>query len=104
MNPEKFMIRIINRFELVKWAKIGFENVSLSPSSNSLTTTATPEEFSKILVLLAEEMFHLIIMILGERYIPGVGECTYMQTLQREIIHFLCTGPKPFSQIERVII
>lgn len=102
MNPEKFLIRIINRYELVKWAQIGFENMSMS--SSNISSTATQDELSKILVQLAEEMFYLIIVILNERFVLNVSECTQVEILQREIIHFLCTGPKPFSQIEKVVL
>lgn len=52
--------------------------------------------------MLAEEMLQLLIFILGERYLPGLGECSPMQCLEREILHILCTGPQPFSKIERV--
>lgn len=48
-------------------------------------------------------MLHLLIMILGERYLVGVGrEVTLSKSLEREVIHLLCTGEKPFSKIEKV--
>lgn len=105
MDPNKLLIRIIERFGLSKWAEVGFED---SPASNkssldsSSTTSLTPEDLSKINVYMAEEFFHLLIIILGERYQLYIGDCEEMQTLEREIIHLLCTGPKPFSKIEKV--
>uniref|UniRef100_A0A915DHW0 E3 ubiquitin-protein ligase n=1 Tax=Ditylenchus dipsaci TaxID=166011 RepID=A0A915DHW0_9BILA len=48
-------------------------------------------------------MLQLFIVILGERYLPGVSDCTHVKALEREIIHLLCSGPKPFSQIERIV-
>lgn len=105
MDPNKFLIRIIDRFGLTKWAEIGFEDspIPLLLHECPATSSATPEELSKISVFLAEELFHLLIIILGERYQSFIGDCNEMQTLEREIIHLLCTGPKPFSQIEKVI-
>ncbi|KHJ85627.1 hypothetical protein OESDEN_14642, partial [Oesophagostomum dentatum] len=36
-----------------------------------------------------------------ERYHPGVGKCTYAEQVQREVVHVLCTGPQPFSHIQK---
>ena len=42
-------------------------------------------------------------MLFGERYYIGLSEGASPQgTLEREIIHILATGPKPFSYIEKV--
>lgn len=102
MDADKFLIRVINRFELTRWADSAIED-SRTPIFSASTPSATKEELSKISVFLAEEMLHLLIIIIGERYLPGLSDCTQMQALQRGIIHYLCTGPKPFSQIERVL-
>uniref|UniRef100_A0A914D0J8 E3 ubiquitin-protein ligase n=1 Tax=Acrobeloides nanus TaxID=290746 RepID=A0A914D0J8_9BILA len=103
-DPTSFLIRLYDRFGLAKWAQLGSEDLPL-PTLTANTPTvpsATPEELSKITVLIAEEMLHLLIIILSERYIPGVGKnVTFMDSLKREIIHLLCSGPKPFSFIER---
>ncbi|KAI1713887.1 ATP-dependent clp protease adaptor protein clpS domain-containing protein [Ditylenchus destructor] len=105
MDPNKFIIRVLDKFTLSKWAEIGFEDSSTPLSSASIpgTPSATPEELSKISTMLAEEMLQLLIFILGERYLPGLGECSPMQCLEREILHILCTGPQPFSKIERAV-
>ncbi|VDK28192.1 unnamed protein product [Anisakis simplex] len=58
---------------------------------------------SKSTVTLAEEMLHLIIIIIGERFMPDVGNCTRELMLRREVLHILATGPKPFSKIDRLI-
>lgn len=104
MSPEDFLIRLLDRFGLAKWAEIGFEDMPQTAitAGTPATPSATQEDLSRTTVVLAEEMFHLLVIVLGERYLPGVGQCTLMQTLQREIIHLLCTGPKPFSVLERV--
>lgn len=99
MDPEKFLIRLINKFELIKWTNFEFDKTLLI---NAIPLGLTLDDYCKNILLIAEEMFHLIIMILGERYIPEIGECTYNEALQREIIHFLSIEPKPFSKIEKV--
>jgi E3 ubiquitin-protein ligase UBR2 len=77
-DPDQFLIRVLDRFSLTRWATFGFEDL---PSSRSTETTpstpsATQEDLSRITVTLAEEMLHLIIMLLMERYVPGVGQVT----------------------------
>lgn len=101
-DPSNFLIRIIDRFGLTKWAKIGFEDASYGPNSSFDSPSLTTEESSKILVSLAEEMFQLLITLLIERFVPGVSSCTPNEVVQNEVVQYLCTGPKPFSQIEKV--
>lgn len=98
MDPSQFLIRILDRFGLAKWARFGFEDI---PSNYSMEGTTT-EESSKIFTVIAEEMVHLLIILLGERYTVGISEeATPQKALEREILHILCTGPKPFSFIEK---
>lgn len=46
MDPNKFIIRVLDKFTLSKWAEIGFEDSSTPLSSASIpgTPSATPEE------------------------------------------------------------
>uniref|UniRef100_A0A915CE69 E3 ubiquitin-protein ligase n=1 Tax=Parascaris univalens TaxID=6257 RepID=A0A915CE69_PARUN len=96
--PDVFLIRLLNRFALHNWAEVGFEE-----HRSSSPTGGTHEELSKSTVTLAEEMLHLLISIIGERFMPGVGVCTRKAMLRREVLHILATGPKPFSKIDRAI-
>ncbi|VDL78322.1 unnamed protein product [Nippostrongylus brasiliensis] len=92
--PTDFLLHIICRFRLVQWAdQAGDGGTKYSTPFGKME----PEETGKIIVILAEEMLHLLIMILGERYHPGVGKCSFTEQVQREVIHVLCTGPQPFS-------
>ena len=40
-------------------------------------------------------------VILGERYVPGVGNVTREEVIMREITHLLCIEPMPHSAIAR---
>lgn len=101
MEPNKFLIRILDRYGLAKWAEFGFEE---STHATYLQDRTTLEESSKIFTIIAEEMLHMLIMLLGERYTVGLSdEATPQMVLEREIIHILCTGPKPFSYIEKYV-
>ncbi|VDO89529.1 unnamed protein product [Heligmosomoides polygyrus] len=96
--PTDFLLHIICRFRLVQWADQSGDGGS---KHSTPFGKMEPEETGKIIVILAEEMLHLLIMILGERYHPGVGKCTFTEQMQREVIHVLCTGPQPFSHIQK---
>uniref|UniRef100_A0A1I8B9X3 E3 ubiquitin-protein ligase n=1 Tax=Meloidogyne hapla TaxID=6305 RepID=A0A1I8B9X3_MELHA len=100
MEPNKFIIRLLDRFGLAKWAQTDFEEFS----EQSYTGGVAKDESSKIFSIVAEEMLHLLIMLFGERYYIGLSDGASPQgTLEREIIHILATGPKPFSFIEKCI-
>uniref|UniRef100_A0AC35TMN1 E3 ubiquitin-protein ligase n=1 Tax=Rhabditophanes sp. KR3021 TaxID=114890 RepID=A0AC35TMN1_9BILA len=58
------------------------------------------EETSKPLTSIAESMFDLVIHLVCERYVEGVGKVTLEDILERELIHKLALGPKPFSKLE----
>lgn len=69
-KPETFLIRLYDRFGLANWARLGFEDWPL-PSSTSDTPavpSATPEELSKITVVIAEVRTkkQTMIMFLGD--------------------------------------
>ncbi|CAK5066505.1 unnamed protein product [Meloidogyne enterolobii] len=101
MEPNIFMIRMLDRFGLAKWAQPDFEE---SLNQNYASDGSSRDESSKIFSNIAEEMLHLLIMLFGERYYIGLSEGASPQgTLEREIIHILATGPKPFSYIEKCI-
>ncbi|KAI6183003.1 E3 ubiquitin-protein ligase [Aphelenchoides bicaudatus] len=105
-DPDQFLIRVLDRYSLTRWATFGFEDLSNARFTETTPSTpsATQEDLSHITVTLAEEMLHLVIILLMERYVPGVGQVTANEALKREVLHILCTGPKPFSQLERYII
>lgn len=75
-DPNKFLIRLLDRFSLVKFATFGFENLPSAQKTESTPSTpsASHEDLSKITVVLAEEMFQILIYIVMERFQPGVGK------------------------------
>uniref|UniRef100_A0A1I7YCP8 E3 ubiquitin-protein ligase n=1 Tax=Steinernema glaseri TaxID=37863 RepID=A0A1I7YCP8_9BILA len=140
-TPETFLIRLIDRFGLMRWADptaseeqsapptpttravplveeirpavvVNFgttagatvrANVVPVPPQPQQTPAATMEESSKIIVTMAEEFLHLVIIICMERYGPGVGMTSRKDMLKHEIVHLLCAGPMQFSKIDKVI-
>ena len=45
--------------------------------------------------------FFFSLFVLGERYVPGVGNVTKEEVTMREIIHLLCIEPMPHSAIAK---
>ncbi|MCP9260595.1 E3 ubiquitin-protein ligase ubr-1 [Dirofilaria immitis] len=95
--PDTFIIRVLHRFGLRVWAESNFEEIRAAFSN------VASDDLSKCTITLAEEMLHLFIIIIGERYMPGVGKSTMKALLRREVLHVLATKPTPFSKIERAI-
>ncbi|CAI4229946.1 unnamed protein product [Auanema sp. JU1783] len=94
-KPSDFVLHLITRFRLTEWADI---NLDLSGKAQS-PIKLEPEENSKVIVSLAEDMLNLLIQICGERYKPGLGKCTLRDLLKREVVHVLCMDAHAFSKI-----
>uniref|UniRef100_A0A914Y631 E3 ubiquitin-protein ligase n=1 Tax=Panagrolaimus superbus TaxID=310955 RepID=A0A914Y631_9BILA len=106
IESTEFLIRCLERFQLEKWARNVYDDLPLKQALDGvpITPSSTPEELSKITVTASEEFFHLLIMIIGERYQPGIGKSSRLQLLEREILHLLCTRPQTYSVIEKTIL
>ncbi|KAM7375834.1 hypothetical protein PAMP_005601 [Pampus punctatissimus] len=48
---------------------------------------------------LTEEMLYLLIVIIGERYVPGISQVTKEDVTMREVIHLLCIEPMAHSSL-----
>ncbi|XP_013889315.1 E3 ubiquitin-protein ligase UBR2 [Austrofundulus limnaeus] len=48
-------------------------------------------------------MLHLIIMVVGERYVPGVGQVELFDEVRREIIHQLSIRPMAHSELVKAL-
>ncbi|KAG7466311.1 hypothetical protein MATL_G00163480 [Megalops atlanticus] len=85
MDPNHFVMLILQRFEL-------FDIFNGSCSTKD-------QELLKQWNRLTEEMLHLLIIIIGERYVPGISEVTKEDVTMREVIHLLCIEPMAHSSL-----
>ncbi|KAM4661879.1 E3 ubiquitin-protein ligase UBR1 [Discoglossus pictus] len=85
MEPNSFVLLILQRFELedVFTKSISTKDLDLARQRN----------------ILIEEMLHVLICIIGERYVPGISNVTREECTMREIIHLLCIEPMAHSAI-----
>ncbi|XP_078484358.1 E3 ubiquitin-protein ligase UBR2-like [Ciona intestinalis] len=59
--------------------------------------------FEEHLTSFTEEFISILIFVVVERYIVGVGEVTWDEILKREVIHTLGDGAKPHSKIHKYL-
>ncbi|CAJ0920610.1 unnamed protein product, partial [Mesorhabditis belari] len=97
----RFLMHLMHRYRIDKWADESFEG--FTKETNVFGPKIEMEENSKFLVSLAEDFLHTLVMIVGERCIPGIGKCTREDQLQRELIQILSMGPQQFSAISKRI-
>ncbi|XP_055719216.1 E3 ubiquitin-protein ligase UBR1 [Salvelinus fontinalis] len=85
MDPNHFIMLILQRFEL-------FDVFNGSLASKD-------QELLKQWNRLTEEMLYLLIIIVGERYVPGISHVTKEDVTMREVIHLLCIQPMAHSSL-----
>ncbi|KAM4541816.1 E3 ubiquitin-protein ligase UBR1 [Odontesthes bonariensis] len=85
MDPNHFLMLILLRFEL-------FEQFNGSCSSKDQDELM---QWNR----LTEEMLYLLIVIIGERYVPGISPVTKEDVTMREVIHLLCIEPMAHSTL-----
>ncbi|XP_017331926.1 E3 ubiquitin-protein ligase UBR1 [Ictalurus punctatus] len=85
MDPNHFVMLILLRFEL-------FEVFNGNCSSRD-------QDLQKQWNRLTEEMLFLLIIITGERYVPGISNVTKEDVTMREVVHLLCIEPMAHSSM-----
>uniref|UniRef100_H3DJ15 E3 ubiquitin-protein ligase n=1 Tax=Tetraodon nigroviridis TaxID=99883 RepID=H3DJ15_TETNG len=85
MEPNHFLMWILLRFELFDYFNGGFS----SKDQDELS------QWNRVI----EEMLFLLIVITGERYVPGVSHVTKEDVTMREVIHLLCIEPMAHSSL-----
>lgn len=94
IESNEFLIHILNKFNLLNWANPDFEvNALKNPEEDSMRQT----------INLVEEFLGLLIIIIGERHIPGVGQVTADDRLKKEIIQQLCIKPLSHSELNKTL-
>uniref|UniRef100_A0A665WTG0 E3 ubiquitin-protein ligase n=1 Tax=Echeneis naucrates TaxID=173247 RepID=A0A665WTG0_ECHNA len=82
MDPNHFLMLILLRFDL-------FDYFNGSSSSKDQI------QWNR----LTEEMLYLLIIIVGERYVPGISQVTREDVTMREVVHLLCIEPMAHSSL-----
>lgn len=91
IESNEFIIHVMNKFNLLDWARPDYEQRSLEDDNLRHT------------ISMLEEFLGLLITIYGARYVPGVGEVTNEDRTMKEIIQMLCVKPMPHSELNRCL-
>ncbi|XP_017164327.1 E3 ubiquitin-protein ligase UBR2 [Poecilia reticulata] len=93
MDPNHFLMIVLSRFELFHTFSASDLRRRYREANKDLAQQNT----------LIEEMLHLIIMVVGERYVPGVGQVEPLDEVRREILHQLCIRPMAHSELVKAL-
>ncbi|XP_047668062.1 E3 ubiquitin-protein ligase UBR2 isoform X5 [Tachysurus fulvidraco] len=96
MDPNHFLMIVLSRFEL-------FHIFSSADCRKRYNRENANKDVVQQNSTLIEEMLHLIIMIVGERFTPGIGHVDNCEELKREIIHQLCIRPMAHSELVKAL-
>lgn len=92
IESNEFLIHVLNKFNLINWAGPDYEATSL----------ANPEDDSiRQVINMVDEMLELLIVIIGERHVPGIGILNEEDKMKKEIIQQLCIKPFTHSELSR---
>uniref|UniRef100_A0A3P8UV54 E3 ubiquitin-protein ligase n=1 Tax=Cynoglossus semilaevis TaxID=244447 RepID=A0A3P8UV54_CYNSE len=94
MDPNHFLMIVLSRFELF--------HIFTSADVRKRYREANKDVVQQNNTLI-EEMLHLIIMVIGERYISGVGQVAPFDEVRREIIHQLSIRPMAHSELVKAL-
>ncbi|XP_054874658.1 E3 ubiquitin-protein ligase UBR2 isoform X6 [Amphiprion ocellaris] len=93
MDPNHFLMIVLSRFELFHIFSSADVRKRYREANKDLVQQNT----------LIEEMLHLIIMVVGERYVAGVGQMEAFDEVRREIIHQLSIRPMAHSELIKAL-
>lgn len=91
---DKFIIHILHKFNLLNWSSPDFETNAMKISEDDST---------RQIIHLVEEFLGLLIIIIGERHVPNIGQVTSEERLKKEIIQQLCIKPLSHSELNKTL-
>ncbi|KAM7409154.1 hypothetical protein PAMA_002723 [Pampus argenteus] len=94
MDPNHFLMIVLSRFELFHI----FSSADCRKRYREANKDAVQQNNTLI-----EEILHLIIMVVGERYVAGVGQVEPFDEVRREIIHQLSIRPMAHSELVKAL-
>lgn len=114
IEANEFLIHILSKFSLIAWAAPDFEQRQLAANTAdpgaAADATATGESASssssdgiRQTINMLDEMLELLIVVLGERHMPGVGRVTERERLHKELVQQLCVKPHSHSELARTL-
>lgn len=94
IESNDFLIHLLNKFSLMNWADPDFEEMSPKKAEEDSIGPA---------IRMVEEFFTLLVTIISERYVVGIGKVTEKDCVKKEIIQQLCIRPLSHSELSKVL-
>lgn len=94
IESNQYTIHILNKFGLLNWA---------SPTYEQTNNISTSDDEHLRIRNMVDEFLELSIVILGERYMPGIGDVNEEDRIKKEIIQHLCIKNFSHSELNRII-
>ncbi|KAH8409276.1 hypothetical protein KR009_011816 [Drosophila setifemur] len=99
MESNEFLIHVLNKFNLISWALPNYEPFI---ADSLMPPVAVDDEFMRQLSMI-DELLELLIVIIGERWMPGVSLVSEEDRLRKEIIQLLCVKSYSHSELSRAL-
>lgn len=93
IDPNHYLIHLLNKFNLLLWVQETYECVNRKPEEDYLRQTMT----------LVEEFLSLVLIIVSERFTPGVGKVSMEDKLKKEVVQWLCVEPLSHSDLLKML-
>lgn len=93
IESNEFLIHIMSKFNLLQWTDDIFK--PLLPNSE--------EDSIRQMINMVDEFLELLIIIVGERYVPGIGNVSEDHRIKKEIIQQLCIKPLSHSELNKAM-
>lgn len=92
IENNEYLIHILNKFNLLSWVDADFE---------PMTSTNTEEDNTRQVVNMVDEFLELLIIVIGERYVPGIANITDEDRVKKEVIQQLCIKSFAHSELNK---
>jgi E3 ubiquitin-protein ligase UBR2 len=92
IENNEFLIHLLNKFELLRWLEPEFEPLNLNNSE---------EDNTRQIINMIDEFLELLIIVVGERYAPGIAKITDEDRVKKEVIQQLCIKSFSHSELNR---
>ncbi|KFB52247.1 ubiquitin ligase E3 alpha [Anopheles sinensis] len=96
IEANEFIIHVLHKFMLLEWLK-----------SDQIEKPArlggAEDDYLRQAIILVEELLELLIVIISERHVPGVGDVTEGDRIKKEIVQLLCIKPHSHSELSRAL-
>lgn len=93
VESNDFLIHLLNKFKLIDWCDLNFEQ----------NLKRGEEDTMRQQIILVEEFLALILTIISERYVVGIGKVTERDCAKKEVIQQLCIKPLSHSELSKAL-